>query len=50
MTLLFWDFINKTAYHLVKYEPLSPSTKELHMSILRSRMMTVASKVAKIGS
>ena len=28
--LLFCIFINTTAYHLGKYEPSPPSTKELH--------------------
>ena len=27
---LFWHFISTTAYHLVRYEPSYPLTKELH--------------------
>ena len=30
LSLLFCIFINTTVYHLVKYEPSPPSTKELH--------------------
>ena len=30
LSLLFCIFINTTAYHLGRYEPSPPSTKELH--------------------
>ena len=30
LSLLFCKFINTTAYHLGRYEPSSPYTKELH--------------------
>ena len=30
LSLLFCIFINATAYHLGRYEPSPPSTKELH--------------------
>ena len=29
LSQLFWQFINVTAYHLARYEPSSPSTKDL---------------------
>ena len=32
-SVLFWRFINVTAYHLGRYEPSSPSTKEIHAKI-----------------
>ena len=37
LSLLFWHFINTTAYHLGRYEPLSPSTKELHEPVFGSK-------------
>ena len=30
LSLLFWYFINITAYHLGRYKPSSPVTKLLH--------------------
>ena len=30
LSLLFWHFINTTAYHLGRYKPLSPSTKKFN--------------------
>ena len=30
LSVLSCTFINRTAYHLDRYEPSSPSTKELH--------------------
>ena len=30
LSLVFWNFINTTSYHLGRYEPSSPTTKELH--------------------
>ena len=32
--LIFCNFMNTTAYHLGRYEPLPSSTKELHGPIL----------------
>ena len=34
LSLLFWHFINSTAYHLGRYAPSSPPTKELHVFAL----------------
>ena len=30
LPLVFWHFVNTTAYHLCRYEPSSSPTKELH--------------------
>ena len=32
LSLLFWHFINITAYHFGRYEPSSPSNNELRTS------------------
>ena len=43
---LFWHFINTTAYHLDRYDPLSPSSKELHelLQIVKTKRLCEALK------
>ena len=51
LSLLFWHFINTTDYHLGRYKPSPPSTKEFHAStFFEGNLASPTKKINIVGS